>query len=539
MFDFFTHRPPRTQQQLFTVPPADPFENPLVETDPETLRQWATALPFANPQQLAESMITHLGRLNRFPKPVKRRTELMEIYATPALRLIHVHGLNQHKGQAPLAQIRRVMQEMGYGYCHVANDCLSNKANRKNLTLLSHSIYYAIKYFLLEYLLACEDFDCRSGNIYRQISRLMTFAVEQNLHLQGIQDKDQIHPERATISHQFNHFMLMMLLDPCHLHEGEPRICFDYLDSIAGETCLTHTKQEKATTGLYVIDRLGEVPPYLFHPDALEALEQARFVLFDIGPVSQVLHQQLRHLERSEQAKPESFAKLTLQETNNLLARMLKSWHIRLKRDSERFNTSGELMIWLGVPQVHSYLSGETPSSESENEEITMSQPMGMNTQDTQGTGHQMKALRSNQSRSGVALHLPRSASSLPLIGELILLSGHTSRQGGDWKVGVVKRAAKTEDNRIEIGVQFVTGKIEPITLRSAHKRQDDQPLKDHPGIFIDQGHTYRSSLIVPKHFFVIGQEYRVEEMIPSPSITPLQLLETTARFERFRIKSV
>ncbi|MET0027362.1 MAG: hypothetical protein ABW101_06965 [Candidatus Thiodiazotropha sp.] len=537
MFDFFTHRTPTPRQQLFTVPQADPFENPLVETEPDPLRQWATALPFANPQQLAESMITHLGRLNRFPKPVKKRTELMEIYATPALRL--VHGLNQRKGQAPLAQIRRVMQEMGYGYCHVANDCLSNKANRKNLTQMSHSIYYAIKYFLFEYLLACEDFDCRCGNIYRQISRLMTFAMEQDLHLQSVDDKDQLHPERATIAHLYNRFMLMMLLDPCHLQEGEPRICFDYLDSVASEARFIHAPQDSATTGLYVVDRLGEVPPYLFHPDALETLEQARFVLYDIGPVSQMLHQQLRHLERSEQTKPESFTKLNLREINNLLARMLKSWHIRLKRDSERFNTSGEVMIWIGVPQVHAYLAGGTPQHEFEDQEITMSQPMGMNTLDPRDAAHQITARRSNQSRSGVALHLPRSASSMPLIGELILLSGHTSRQGSEWKIGVVKRASKTEDERIEIGVQFVGGKIEPITLSIAHSRQDDQVVKDHPGIFIDQDHTHRSSLIVPKHFFVIGQQYRVEEMVPSPSITPLQLLETTARFERFRIKSV
>ncbi|MET0066439.1 MAG: hypothetical protein ABW076_08850 [Candidatus Thiodiazotropha sp.] len=537
MFDFFTHRSATPRQQLFTVPQPDPFENPLVETEPEPLRQWATALPFANPQQLAESMITHLGRLNRFPKPVKKRTELMEIYATPALRL--VHGLNQRKGPAPLTQIRRVLQEMGYGYCHIANDCLSNRANRKNLDQLSQSIYFAIKYFLLEFLLACEDFDCRSGNSYRQISRLMTFAAEQNLHQHGVDDKEQIHPERANIAHLYNRFMLMMLLDPCHLQEGEPRLCFEFLDSVAGEACFTDKRQDSATTGLYVVDRLGEVPPYLFHPDALETLEQARFILFDIGPVSQVLHQQLRHLERSEQSKPESLSKLSLREINNLLARMLKSWHIRLKRDSERFNASGEVKVWVGIPQVHAYLAGGSPVQEFEDQEITMSQPMGMNTLDAPDSDNHITARRSNQSRSGVALKLPRSASSMPLIGELILISGHTTRQGGDWKMGVIKRAAKTEDERIEIGVQFVSGKIEPITLSVAHNRQEEQPIKDHPGIYIDQDHTHRSSLIVPKHFFVIGQEYRVEEMLPSPSITPLQLLETTARFERFRIKSI
>ncbi|MCG8068811.1 MAG: flavoprotein, partial [Candidatus Thiodiazotropha taylori] len=140
-----------------------------------------------------------------------------------------------------------------------------------------------------------------------------------------------------------------------------------------------------------------------------------------------------------------------------------------------------------------------------------------------------------------VALRIPRQAVSKELIGQLILIliSTHESKQGSDWKLGVVKRAMNSGDNLLEVGVQFVAGKLEPITLRLAKLQNEEESNPDHGAIFIDQGHNNRSSLIVPKHFFVIGQEYRVEEMIPSPSISPLQQLETTAHFERFRIKSV
>ena len=537
MFDFFSHRTPVTQQALFSVPQADPFENPLVETDPEQLGQWATALPFANPHQLAESMITNLGRLNRFPGQIKRRDELMQIYVTPAQRLSH--GLVQRKDQAPITLIRRVMQEMAYGYCHIANECICNKPNKKNLTRLGEAIYYAIKYFFLEYLLACEDFDCRSGAAYRQISRLMTYAAEQNLQLVEIDDKDQPEPHQATIAHQYNRFMLLLLLDPCHLQEGEPRLCYNYLNAVAGEARLIAPTDDGETTGRYVVDRLGEVPPYLFDPSCLENLAQPRFTLFDLSPVSQNLHQQLRRMERSEQRKPDSIAKLTTREANNLLARMLKSWHIRLKRDSERHATSGRVMMWIGVQHVHNYLTGESPASESDQQEITMTQPMGMHELSSSDSEGQLAAQRSNQSRSGVALHIPRQTINAPLIGELILISSNRERSANDWKMGIVKRAFNVKDNLLEIGVQFVAGKIEPITLRLTRSQHDEQETPDHPGIFIDQGHTHRSSLIVPKHFFVIGQDYRVEEMIPSPSITPLQLLETTARFERYRIKSI
>ncbi|MET0056634.1 MAG: hypothetical protein ABW108_17635, partial [Candidatus Thiodiazotropha sp. 6PLUC10] len=451
MFDFFTNKAPTNKQPLFFVPQADPFENPLVETDPQQLGLWATALPFANPQQLAENVITSLGRLNRFPGQVKKREDLMQIYVTPAMRLLH--GLEQRKHQGPISDIRRVMLEMGYGYCHIANECIACKPNKKVIARLGHALYYATKYFILDYLLACEEFDCRSVSSYRQLSRLMTFACEQNLQFVEMEDSDQPEPHQATIAHQFNRYMLLLLLDPCHLQEGEPWLCFDFLNSIASEARISTPTADDETTGRYIIDRLGEVPPYLFHEECLENLTLSRFSLFDLSPVSKSLHQQLRSLEQSEQSKPSSLNQLTTREVKNLFARMLKTWHIRLKRDSERHNTSGQVMMWVGVQKVHNYLTNQSGSVESDEQEITMTQSVGIAGASSSVADEQILALRSNQSRSGVALCIPRQIFTGQLIGELILISNHEKRHGSDWKLGVVKRAMNSANNQLEIGV--------------------------------------------------------------------------------------
>ncbi|MEW8691443.1 MAG: hypothetical protein AB2535_10165 [Candidatus Thiodiazotropha endolucinida] len=536
MFDFFPHRSASPSQVLFFVPQKDPFENPLVETDPALLRQWATALPFANQTQLAETVLTSLSRLNRYPGQVKKREELMEVYTTPCIRLAHSHA--QRKSETPVHLVRQVILEMAYGHCHIANECVSNKASRKNLQRLSHTIYYAIKYFAQEYLLACEDFDCRSGRVYRDVTRLVTYAEEQKIQHNQIEDADQELPEYATISHQYNRFLLLLLLDPCHLQESEPRLCFEYLNTLAGNALISAPTQETETTGHYVIDRLGEVPPYLFHPECLNNLTQPRFTLFDLTPVSKQLHQKLRQMERSEQGKPDALVKLSMQESTNLMARMLKSWHIRLKRDSERHSTTGQVMIWIGIDAIYAYLTGKSVSSQSDDEEIDMTQFSGIQRGEDSGSTHQFTAIRTNQSRSGVALKVSKSSVNMPLVGELVLFSTHQQRHENEWKVGIIKRALNCNDDLLEIGIQFILGKIEPITLRRTNQQQTSQPLKDRAAIFIDQGHTHRSSLIVPKNFFIIGHEFRVEEMIPAPSVTPLQLLETTSKFERYRIKN-
>ncbi|MCU7844003.1 MAG: hypothetical protein KZQ93_09205 [Candidatus Thiodiazotropha sp. (ex Monitilora ramsayi)] len=538
MFDFFTHRHQAAKQEIFFVPKPDPFENPLVETDPGELRTWATALPFANPEQLAEAMLASLSRLNRYPGQVKKLDELIGIYHTPALRI--AHGSSYRKNLLPKPLLRRVMQEMAYAYSKIANECLCTKASRRNLDRLTKAIYYSIKYYLLEYLYACESFDCRTGHTYREMTRLCTYAEEQGIHETEIEDSDNsLEPEQATISHQYNRFLLLRLLDPCHLQQGEPRICYDYLNSIASHARLKAPTPDTEQSGHYVIDRLGDVPPHLYEPDGLDNLSQPRFILLDLNPVSLQIHQLLRGMERSEEHKPTCMSNLTNSETTNLLARMLKSWHIRPKRDSERHSTSGHVELWIGLHNIHYHLTGSDRHMAQESEEITMSSSQSLTSTIQDPDKPQLLARRFNQSRSGVALHLPPSAGERELIGELVLINLHGAVDPNEWKIGIIKRALNREEGVLEIGVQFLVGNIQPVTLQQTklHSDEENEEITVNPALYIDQGHSHRSSLIVPKRFFIIGQEYRVEEMIPAPDISPLQLLENTAMFERYRIK--
>jgi hypothetical protein len=543
MFEFFTQRQTPSKTTIFHVPTPDPFENPLVETQPAQLRQWATALPFANPGQLAEAVLTSLTRLNRFPGVVRKRDELMEIYHTPVLRLLH--SSKSRKGQAQIQKLRRVMLEMAYGYSHMANVYLASKANKKNLQRLTHTIYNAIKFYLHEYLYACEEFDCRTTQTYREISRLRTFAEEQQIHLSPVVEEDHPDVERS-IEQQYNRFLLLHLLDPCHLQENEPRICFEYLDSLAGYARTKAPSRVVDRAGHYVIDRLGEVPPSLFEPDGLDTLAQPRFYLFDLNPVSQQIHQQLRNLERTSEQKPLSMRTLSIQEITNLLARILKSWHIRMQRESERHPTSGEVSIWTGLHNIYNYLTqDESPAREAEethSDEITMTHVKSVQPQTHDPQKPQLIARRFNQSRSGVALHLPLSPNNPSMVGEVVLISLQSGAQMKEWKIGITKRALNRQSGTLEIGVQFVQGRLVPVTLQATLRHPDRDEAEEppaYPGIYIDQGQTHRSSLLVPKHFFILGQEYRVEEMIPSQAITPLQLLESTAHFERYRVKPV
>jgi len=533
MLRFFNKRQPAGHRGPFFVPPVDPFENPLVETHPGSLRQWATSLPFANPEQLAEAVITSLGRLNRYPAPVKKRDELMEIYQIPTSRLYH---LSQEGKSGPATRLnRQVLQEMAYGYLHLVNQLFTQKSSVRQRKQLHNHIYHAVKYLALEYLCACLMYDCHGSKTLQVLIRLHTLAEEH-----GIQDIPFDDPEQGpvSISRLTKLTLLLSLLDPCHLQEDEPRIAFEYLGELADNAAFIPLTAEIDPAGHYVIDKLGELPPQRFDPAMQDGLATPRFCLFNILPVSQRLHQDLRAIEKQSAGHPTGLQNLGIKAASNLLRRMLKSWHVRLQRDSERHATSGQARLSLGLWAVHRFFTDPAASlaHDSDQEEIDLAQQTGVLNPGTVRNPPAFDCWRCNQSRSGVALLLSMPQTTMPQVGDLVLLTRPESQHVAEAKVGVVRRVLLKEQTMLEIGVQFINGRIIPLSIQPMGAGEEPSGA-GFPALYVDLGEIERSSLIVTKDTLVIDQEYRIEEMIPAPSVTPILLSEITASFERFRIR--
>lgn len=536
MLRFLNKRQVSFKHRLFAVPTPDPFENPMVETHPGQLRQWAAGLPFANPEQLAEAVITSLSRLNRYPAPVKKREELMEIYRTPCSRLYHMS--QERKSALPVRLNRQVMLEMAYGYLHLVNQSLTEKPSTRHRKQLQVYLYFAVKYLSLEYLHASLMYDCHGSITLKELVRLHTLAEEHNLQHEPMDDPEHA---AATISQQTKLTLLLSLLDPCHLQEDEPRIVFDYLSEFADSARFSELTSQTEAAGHYVIDRISEVPPQRFDPHMTDGLATPRFCLFNILPISQRLHQDLRSIEKQSGGNPAGLQNLGIKTASNLLRRMLKSWHIRMERDSERHTTSGRAKLSLGIQPIHRFLTGGATTLDLDSgntEEIALNFETGGLNQTAPRIYQALDCWRCNQSRSGVALLLSLPQVSTPQVGELVLLTKPDGGSRAEAKIGIIRRVLLKEQTILEIGVQFINDRIVPLGMQPLATPVEQNPLTIS-ALYIDQGEIERSSLIAPKDTLVIDQEYRIEEMIPAPSVSPVLLTEVTASFERFRIRRI
>ena len=532
MLRFPTKRRSSFKHKPFCVPTPDPFQNPMVETHPRQLRQWVAALPSADPEQLAQAIITQLGRLNRFPALVKKRAELMEIYRAPSTRLYQLS--QERKSTLPMSLVRQVMLEMAYGHLHLVNQTINEKPSAKRRKRLQTAVFHAAEYLSREYLYACLMYDCSGSITLREIIRLHTLTEEYNLQPEPVARPEQ----STTIAHHVKLTLLLSLLDPCHLQDGEARILFDYLSEFADLACFTELNNPSEAAGHYVIDRIGKLPPQPFDPDKREGLTPPRFCLFNILPISQRLHQDLRNIEKQVGVYPIGLQNLGSKSAANLLQRTLKSWHVRQVRDSERHPTSGQARLSLGIAAIHHFLSYTEASSGSAipTEEIVLLSTVEGLSASVSLPPRNLDCWRHNQSRTGIALLLPLPQETTPHVGDLVLLTKPDGGNRADAKIGIVRRALLKDKNTLKIGVQFISGRLVPLTLQTIEKA-DDQPSRSIQALYLDLGEVERSTLIVPKESLTIDREYRIEEMIPAPRICPVHLAEATASFERFRIR--
>ncbi|MBL3600197.1 MAG: PilZ domain-containing protein [gamma proteobacterium endosymbiont of Lamellibrachia anaximandri] len=535
MFQIFSRPNDSMRRPKFTVPAPDTIENPHVETHPGSLRQWIASLPYASPARVAEAITTNLAQLNRFPGRVTDRIELMELYRLPTTRLCRI--ASNKPGAPSVEQIRQLMQEMAYGHKHIVNECLRQKSWLKHRKRLLGGIYYAIKFLSLDQLTTFEGYDCQGTNAWREILQLYNLAEQQNQQHDLVDDRDQAEPKNASVAHQLKRILLLALLDPCHLKAGEARLCYGYLNQFAGKARFEELKLEADPAGRYIIDMMGEVPPRLFDPDTSGTLASPRFRLLNINPVSKRLHQSLRKIELRGEAPPMGLQHLSSEDAAGTLRDMLKSWHIRVERNSKRQDTYGQVTVAIGISSIHHFLGIATPAvsrpDEEEGESVTLASG-------NLGGGFKPRHQRftcklTNCSKTGVAIHLPLQSSSLKMVGQLVLITEKHPDQPDSLKIGEVRRALKRGSDMLELGIQFLKGHVMPVTLNPIGGSGGD--LRTQPCLYVDRGVPKKNTLLSTKGQLKTGREYLVAEQIPAPVIVPTEQASSSPYYERLKFR--
>ena len=526
-------------QERFTVPAPDKVENPGVFTAVGALSSWLDSLPNANAEQMAKQITKALTLLNRYPGEINR-LDLIELYRPYICRLCRI---SPNKGGAlKPALFRQLMTEVAYGYKHVVNQELQQKSWLTGRKKLLTSTYFSIKFLSIELLLAYENYDATTANTWREILRIFAMAEHQDLLSEKVPDQDQAEPQNATVKHLMRRVLLLSLLDPSHLRPNEARTCYDYLNQYASLAKLEPVSENVDPAGRYILDLTSTNPPHLFDQNE-GLLDPEKHRLLNLVPVSKQIQEDIREIQSNEGDLPNGIAFLSPTDAVNILKRILKVWHIRQERRSERHSAYGWVQMSIGISSIHHFLQQCDTSKKAADFEqapdLDETLVLGIDMQQQAPTHvayEQLRCRLADRSDGGMALLLPLPVNLEPKVGQLILIQEETEEREAGGKLAIIRRCLRKGKESLEIGVQFIPGRIQTITIRPITPSHVETSFQ--PAVVVNNGLNRPASMLTSKGLYSEGRHYVVAEGWPAEKVDAESLIESSPGFDWFRLNS-
>ena len=522
-----------------TVPAQDTIESPNVETDQSRLTEWINNLPYANPLSTAAALYESIYQFNRFPGAVKHRHELVNCYQQPfdviyqaAQQSTQEKGNRNTLKKADITPIAiKVTIELAYSYKLVINEHLRLNNIHKHPQQCSHAIYSAMKAIILELMLEYSNLIPDSKKAWRELFQLYTLAEEQSLEQAPIE-------EGISIELLFKRILLIAIIDPYRLLKGEVWLCYNYLTHWAVKAELHKaTTVPDNITGLFLLDLQAMHPPKPPEPNA--TLLPARHRLLHVNSLNLVIHQQRKQLLADKNSEAKGTEGLSKDQASQIFRHMLLAWHVRPTRRSERHEKYGSYSVIYGLSAINHFLKRGEFSLEDK------SCTEGLMEDDTLTLGEAAPFCRENRhfkiyswrvfnrSKGGIGAIVPPPFPKEVQVGQLIMIELDADRDETQLKAGIVRRMIKRDANTLEIGIQFLPGKIAPISIRP-HFYDTEITADFQHGILIDRGAKASQALITPHGMYKQQRELVLDHSGCIQRIISDEIIEATPVFDCF-----
>jgi len=529
--------PPSTLQ--LTVPAQDAIESPNVETDHLRLVEWINNLPYANPLSTAAALYESIYQLNRFPGTLNHRYELVNCYQPPfeviyqaARQATQPTGAQSRLKKTDISPIAiKISIELAYSYKLIINEHLKLNDIHRHQQQFSHAIYSAMKAITLELMLEYSNLIPDSKKAWRELFQLYTLAEQYNLEKIPIE-------EGISIDLLFKQILLIAIIDPYHLLKGEVWFCYNYLTHWAIKSELhASTTVPDNITGLFLVDLQALHPPKPPEPNSKLLPERHR--LLHVNSLNLVIHQQRKQLLTNESVEVKGTEGISKEQAEQMFRHMLLAWHVRPTRRSERHEKYGSYPVTYGLSAINHYLKIGTFTQEDDTsteelidgETLTLGETASFCRENRHFQLYSWRIF--NRSSGGIGIIVPPPFPKEIQVGQLIMIELDTNTETKQLKAGIIRRMIERDANTLEIGVQFLPGKIAPISIRPYFYDKEITADFQH-GILIDRGPKTPQALITPHGMYKQQREFVLDNNNLVQRIISDEIIETTPVFDCF-----
>ncbi len=521
----------------FTTPTSYAVENPETITNPAELGDWVEHLPVTDPAATVETLLDSLKLLNRHPKAVPQRYQLMRIYLRPFMELMQrsrqllqarAVGERHRNDNLFLQFMEELCREMGFGFKRTLQEALEPSwVSANQQASMADIIYWTTQCLTFDLMFAFADYRPEPRSTWPEFMKLYLLSKQRKISRGAVDDPYALAGASPSVGLAFLRALLISLVDPYKLRRGDVWNAYDYLSHFAKNAQVGTFRVPEVEGGFFLVDLKGarKAQPFRFEKVPPRPRE---FLLVNVNPLNSVVHRHFKMLEINPDVEIEGLYNMEGPQAMHLFRTMLVSWHISPARRHERIEQYDWLTAICGLSNICCYLQGDecTAEEEPEEEEVEISHHL------TQIVAVDRKVYRWRQtdfSASGMGVVLPLSEAKALQVGQLVLIESEQGRSGGRRRVGIVRRLVRRDNANMEAGLQFIGNNITPT-----HIHHRDKPIDV---LLVDRGEKMNKILITPGKVYRSG---RIIEIKTGPrsawTVKAGKLLESTCCLERFEV---
>lgn len=523
-------------------------QNTLIKPGP--LQQWVDELPYANPAGVAEQLLYALEQLNLYPKPLPNRWKLLEPFLRPFETILDTYQeIVLHQREATLKTNDRVLLEKtekitkmlasGFKRC-IQDDLLNGKV--KKTEHAAPLIYWTMRTINLSRLFDFLYYRNATPRSWRELGNLYRLSRKFKILSTPIEVPTTKSLEESTIEREFLRSILLTLLDPSRLARDDIWHAYLYLCIWVPQARIIALEDAKPAAAIFLIDlkMADSIRPL----KAEDKADPSKYhLVLDTSLLIYLLEDQINSMQTNPDKTIQGIPMLKGDLAEKFLQHMHQNWQGRPTRRFVRTNQRDRLIAVRGLDAVVDFLE-ERRSIHKQKTGAQVIQQTDMHADTGNSWSHPSSPNKKvhdtftwyqlNISEGGMAILADATFLNKSHIGQVILAKSQSDADIPALRLGVVRRAKQKNKISMELGIEFLRGKITPIEQSPEIFGREKQTNPLPALLFLPEGGK-NHTLITTKHSYYPDTLYVISNNKGSTKkVRSGELIESSRFFEQF-----
>jgi hypothetical protein len=439
--------------------PAQSDDPAGLKIKPREVLAWLEDLPFLDLQRTTRLAREQLRIMNRQAIAAGTRLEILGHFLATYQRLVEALPAQQHNADPLPALVKRLCQDIGFGYKIVVNQLVNRRSGfieSRNLPLALLGCIHTLGLQLMDCYTAYQS---APRSLWSECLALYGYAWQT-----GREQYSAPLPGfgKQQIDASFRLSALIRLADPYQLPAGMIKYLRQYLE------------QHIALSSIH------ESPPAdknCFQlKDALQPLAdgQGRHLFLEVDDLLEQINFDIEKLLKTNQSRAIGLpSEAPSQPLLHTLKQTLEHWRHHPTRIDEREETHARIELVHGLHATYCVVNSQRPfdptlfltPGQANDIELT-AHPSPAEPQQPDLPEH-FQCISLNRSSGGLAIRYRGNKKSCPRVGQLIALRRPEAASGNHWVVAACRWLMEFENNDgFEMGAQYLTRDPRPVVIR-------------------------------------------------------------------------